>query len=288
MTGFGKAVYESKGKKITVEIKSLNSKQIDISTRLTNSYKSKEMEIRSLLSERLERGKIDICVSYENTGEASTYNVNKELAKKYFKDLKALSDDLKLKEPELLPLIMRMPDILTSAGEELSDAEWKKLKDAIHKALKLVDDFRIHEGRILENDFLKRINLIDKFLKEIKSLDKDRINNIKLRIKKGLVEFISESRIDENRFEQELIYYLEKLDITEENIRLKKHCDYFIETLKENSAGKKLGFITQEIGREINTIGSKANDAGMQKIVVQMKDELEKVKEQLMFISFIE
>ena len=284
MTGFGKAVYESKGKKITVEIKSLNSKQIDISTRLTNSYKSKEMEIRSLLSERLERGKIDICVSYENTGEASTYNVNKELAKKYFKDLKALSDDLKLKETELLPLIMRMPDILTSAGEELSDAEWKKLKDAIHKALKLVDDFRIHEGRILENDFLKRINLIDKFLKEIKSLDKDRINNIKLRIKKGLVEFISESRIDENRFEQELIYYLEKLDITEENIRLKKHCDYFIETLKENSAGKKLGFITQEIGREINTIGSKANDAGMQKIVVQMKDELEKVKEQLMNI----
>lgn len=284
MTGFGKVVYETKGRKVTVEIKSLNSKQLDINTRLTNSYRAKEMEIRALLSQKLERGKVDICVNIENSIEASAYNLNKELAKKYFKDLKSLTADLKLKDADLLPLIMRMPEIMSSPAEELDDAEWKKLQTAIEKAMKLLEDFRAHEGKILEKDFIQRINLINKLLTDIKASDKGRIENIKLRIRKGLKEYLKDDKIDENRFEQELIYYIEKIDITEEMLRLKKHCDYFLETMKEPLSGKKLGFICQEIGREINTIGSKVNDAEMQKTVVQMKDELEKIKEQLMNI----
>jgi uncharacterized protein (TIGR00255 family) len=284
MTGFGKTLYETKGKKISVEIKSLNSKQLDINTRLTNSFRAKEMEIRRILAEKLERGKVDICINIENSGEVSTYSLNKELAKKHYRELKSITQELKIKDTDFMQLLIRMPDAMSSKNDELDDAEWKKLELSINKTLKLVDEFRLHEGKVLEEDFLKRINLINKLLEEIKKIDKVRIDNIRLKIKKGLKEFITEINIDQNRFEQELIYYIEKIDITEEILRLKKHCDYFIETMKESCAGKKLSFIGQEIGREINTMGSKANDADMQKIVVRMKDELEKIKEQLMNI----
>ncbi len=284
MTGFGKTVYETKGKKISVEIKSLNSKQLDINARLTNSFRAKEIEIRRMLSEKLERGKVDIFINIENSQEISTYSLNKELAKKHYKELKSLTQELKIKDTDFMQLLIRMPDAMSSTTDVLDDIEWKKLEQSINKSLKLVDEFRLHEGKILEEDFLKRIHLINKLLDEIKKLDKSRIANVRLKIKKGLKEFIADDKIDENRFEQELIYYIEKLDITEEIIRLKKHCDYFIGTMVEPACGKKLAFICQEIGREINTIGSKANDADMQKIVVRMKDELEKIKEQLMNI----
>ena len=179
MTGFGKTVYETKGKKISVEIKSLNSKQLDINARLTNSFRAKEIEIRRILAEKLERGKVDICINIENSGEVSTYSLNKELAKKHYKELKSLSDELKIKGTDFMQLLIRMPDAMSSTADELDDNEWKKLEQAINKSLKLVDEFRLHEGKILEEDFLKRIHLINKLLDDIKKLDKARIDNIK-------------------------------------------------------------------------------------------------------------
>ncbi len=284
MTGFGKASCDIKGKKLTVEIKTLNSKQTDIYTKINNSYRVKEMEIRSLLSEKLERGKIDFCINIENQNEVSNYTFNKKLALKYFKDLKSFSKEVGMKDTDFMQAIIRMPDVMSTQAEELDEKEWKILKVAIDKAIKLADEFRIHEGKILEKDIVDRIKIILTKLKEIKPFEKIRLVTLKERIKKDLIDVIGKDKIDNNRFEQELIYYIEKLDITEEMLRLKKHCDYFIETIKEPECGKKLGFIAQEISREINTIGSKANDVNIQRIVVQMKDEMEKAKEQLMNI----
>lgn len=284
MTGFGKVTCMISGKKLNIEVKTLNSKQTDINTKTYNSFKSKGMEIRSLLAEKLERGKIDFCIYVDNPGEVSNYTFNKKLAAKYFKELKSFTKELKMKETDFMQMIIRMPDVVTTSNEEVDEKEWAVLKVAINKAIKQADDFRIHEGKLLEDDITGRIRNINNLLKEIKSFEKNRINNIKTRIKKGQEELFSQEKFDNNRFEQELIYYIEKLDITEEMLRLKKHCDYFDSTIKEPACGKKLGFIAQEIGREINTIGSKANDVDIQKLVVQMKDELEKIKEQLLNI----
>lgn len=284
MTGFGKAVNEIPGKKITVEIRSLNSKQLDLNLRIPYLYKEKELELRTELSKQLERGKVDVSVYTESTQETVPTTLNKNLAKAYYNELRSLSQELNEKEENLLSLVVKMPDVLKAEKEtvELDEAEWNQVKEAVNKAIEAFQKFRDDEGKTLEKEFQNRIGIIGKLLNEVLSLDNARIDNIKKRIKNNLEEVIDLNKIDQNRFEQELIYYIEKLDITEEKLRLKTHLDYFNETMKEPASGRKLGFISQEIGREINTIGSKANDAGIQKLVVQMKDELEKVKEQLL------
>lgn len=284
MTGFGKAINEIPGKKITVEIRSLNSKQLDLNLRIPYLYKEKELELRTELSKQLERGKVDVSVYTESTQETVPTTLNKNLAKAYYNELRSLSQELNEKEENLLSLVVKMPDVLKAEKEtvELDEAEWNQVKVAVNKAIDAFQKFRDDEGKTLEKEFQNRIGIIGKLLNEVLSLDNARVENIKKRIKNNLEEVIDINKIDQNRFEQELIYYIEKLDITEEKLRLKTHLDYFNETMKEPASGRKLGFISQEIGREINTIGSKANDAGIQKLVVQMKDELEKVKEQLL------
>ena len=283
MTGYGKAVLELPAKKITIEIKTLNSKQIDISTRIPSIFKEKELDIPSLISSQLERGKIDFSIYLENTGEETIYAINKKLARSYYEDLKDLAQEINQHTfSSYLPVVLKMPEVLKPEIEELKEEEWKQIERTIVDALIQVDEYRTEEGKTLEKDFIKRTNNISAHLDEITPFEKSRIDNYRQRIHKNLSEFMEESQVDKNRFEQELIYYLEKLDVTEEKVRLKNHCEYFLETLNEPvSSGKKLSFISQEMGREINTLGSKANDADMQRIVVKMKDELEKIKEQL-------
>lgn len=283
MTGFGKAVLELPGKKITIEIKTLNSKQIDISTRIPSIYKEKELEVRSLISSQLQRGKIEFNVYLENTGESATYTFNKKLARSYYEELKELAGEINQQSySNYLPIVIKMPEVLKPDIEDMNEEDWKQIERSIVDALIQVDEYRTGEGKNLEEDFKKRINKISGLLDEVKPYEKQRVDAYRERIMKNIHELLDESQIDKNRLEQELIYYIEKLDITEEKVRLKNHCDYFLETLDEPvSMGKKLSFISQEIGREINTLGSKANDSDIQKIVVQMKDELEKIKEQL-------
>ncbi len=283
MTGFGKAECEYKNRRIIIEIKSLNSKVLDINARIANGYREKELEIRTLLSNTLSRGKIDFTLSIENTSEASNFSINKMLVQKYYRDLKALSEGFEEKEfSDYLPLIMRLPDVMVPEKEDISNEEWETLKMTIEDAIEKVEKFRIQEGGILENDLIKRNGNIIKLLAQIPPFEKQRIENLKGKIMRDLYELGNKEDIDKNRFEQELVYYIDKIDITEEKVRLSKHCEYFAETLTEpESQGKKLMFISQEMGREINTLGSKASDANIQKIVVQMKDELEKIKEQL-------
>ncbi len=284
MTGFGKATNEFSSKKITVEVRSLNSKQLDLNLRMPYSYKEKELELRAEISKQIERGKVDISIYTESLQETLPIAINKTLAKTYYKELKSLSEELNETNTDLLALTMKMPDVLKAEREivELDLEEWKMVKATVDKAIEAFQKFRDDEGKTLSNEFTTRINIINKLLSEIISIDAARVDNIRTRIKNNIADVIEKEKIDANRFEQELIYYIEKLDITEEKLRLKTHLDYFIEAMKELGSGRKLGFISQEIGREINTIGSKANDSSMQKLVVQMKDELEKIKEQLL------
>jgi len=283
MTGFGKAECVFQNRRIIVEIKSLNSKFLDVNARIPNGFRTKELEIRNMLSEQLRRGKVDFTLSVEEMGDASNYSINKELAKKYFTELKGLSDEFDQKEfSDYLPVIMRLPDVLVSEKEDVSEEEWNLLKVAIVEALGKIEEFRKQEGKSLVNDLLLYNNNIQKLLTQVEPYEEQRLKNLQAKIKKDIYDIVEKDDVDQNRFEQELVYYLDKLDITEEKVRLSKHCSFFVETLNEKeSQGKKLGFITQEMGREINTLGSKANEANIQKIVVQMKDELEKIKEQL-------
>ena len=283
MTGFGKAILELPNKKITIEIKTLNSKQIDISTRIPSIYKEKELAIRSLISSQLERGKIEFNVYLENTGQKTSYTINKSLAKAYYEELKELAYAINQQNySSYLPVVIKMPEVLKPDIEELNEEDWKQIEKSIVDALIMVDEYRTQEGKSLTTEFEKRIKLILDLLKDIEPFEKDRIELVKSKLQKSFAEIKEEVKFDKNRFEQELIYYIEKLDITEEKVRLRSHCDYFLETLKEPiSMGKKLSFISQEIGREVNTMGSKANHANIQRVVVQMKDELEKIKEQL-------
>ena len=283
MTGFGKAVCECQNRKMVIEIKSLNSKSLDINARIPNGYREKEVEIRSLISNRLHRGKVDFQIIIENSGETSNYSINKGLVQKYYNELKELSLELDEKDfSDYLQIIMRMPDVLVTEVNEISDEEWSALQNAISQALDDVNVFRVNEGQGLEKDLIYRIDKITNLLEEVTPFEKDRLKILKAKIKKDLQDVVDKEEFDKNRFEQELVYYQDKLDITEEKVRLKKHLEYFIETMKDSGfQGKKLIFISQEMGREINTLGSKANEANIQKIVVQMKDELEKIKEQL-------
>ena len=280
MTGFGKASQELSDKTINIEIRSLNSKSADISLRLSSSLRNYELELRNEISKQLERGKIDLSIFIESKKAEMPVEINIELAKAYNKQLKNLA--LELNEPiaNVLQQVLKFPDVLKNERKETDENDWKLIKHCLNSALEELNNFRDIEGLSLKKDFETRISKINTFLEEIKTLDLIRINAIKNRIRNNIEDVIGKSNLDENRFEQELIYYIEKLDINEEKVRLKTHLDYFTETCNEKSAGRKLNFISQEIGREINTIGSKANDAQIQKLVVLMKDELEKIKEQ--------
>lgn len=283
MTGFGKATGAYGSKKISVEVRSLNSKQLDLNLRLPSMFKEKEMELKSKIAGEVERGKVDVAVFYENFGEEKTYSINTALAEAYYHELRALSDKLQLREGEILGHLLRLPEVVSSEKREMDENEWKTILNITEEAIRNFREFRNSEGNKLLKDLSDRVNLIEKLLDDTSTFEKERMENVRTRIQKSLEEYLGSENIDRNRFEQELIYYMERLDVNEEKVRLRTHCHYFIETMEnENHQGRKLGFITQEMGREINTLGSKSNHAGMQKIVVLMKDELEKIKEQVL------
>lgn len=276
MTGYGKEVIQLPSKTITIEIKSLNSKGLDLNTRIPSAYREKELEMRDILAKSMQRGKVDFSIYIEVTGEATTTQLNEVIVKQY---IKQLSNVVNGDPVELLKMAVRMPDALKTEKEEIDENEYNAILEGIAKVLESINKYRADEGAVLEKDFVERIENISKLLENVIAVDPERIPAVKERLYKAISDL--KEKVDENRFEQELVYYLEKYDITEEIVRLRNHLDYFKETLNsDDSNGKKLGFITQEIGREINTIGSKANYAPMQQLVVQMKDELEKIKEQ--------
>lgn len=276
MTGYGKTVLQLSTKKITIELKSLNSKNLDLNVRIPSYYREKELDIRKKLATALVRGKIDFSIYIENNGGEVSSKINETVVKEYMNQLKKVVDS---DEIELLKMAIKLPDSLKTEREELDEKEWEQIDSVINETIGKINKYRSDEGEALNIDFILRISNIEKLLEKVIEIDPKRVEHVKEKLMKTIADL--EVKIDENRFEQELIYYIEKLDITEEKVRLKNHLDYFTKELNSTvSNGKKLGFITQELGREINTIGSKSNFADMQKIVVQMKDELEKIKEQ--------
>lgn len=283
MTGFGRAESTVGTKKVSVEVKSLNSKGLDLNLRLPSYYRSKEMDLRSFLSSEVTRGKCDIYVSYEVLGGEQNHSLNADLLKKYLSEIKDFESSNQLSSGDIMSTLLRMPDALISTKEELSEEEWNGTFNLVKEAITSFHQFRIEEGKSLYNDLNERIESIRELLAQIPKFEDERITTIRERINKNLTDLIEQKNIDQNRFEQEIIYYLEKYDVSEEKVRLAAHLDHFIKTMNEGPEnGKKLGFIGQEIGREVNTLGSKANHAEMQKIVVRMKDELERIKEQVL------
>lgn len=281
MTGYGKSVLQLPSKKITIEIKSLNSKNLDLNTRMPSYYREKELDVRKKLAANLVRGKVDFSLYVEMTADETSTTVNTGVVREYMQQLRNVTQVGTSDDVELMKMAVRMPDALKTEREELDEEEWNKINAHIDEALKEIIQYRKDEAASLEIDFKTRIANIHTALEEVKNLDGERIKHVKERLQKALTDLKVE--VDENRFEQELIYYLEKLDINEEKVRLANHLEYFLEQLAtQDSNGKKLGFIVQEIGREINTTGSKANFAPIQKLVIQMKDELEKIKEQIL------
>jgi len=279
MTGFGKATLQLPTKKVTVEIKSLNSKGLDLNTRMPSVFREMELGLRNLLSQKLERGKIDFSLYVEVTGEETSSKINVPIVKGYISQMKAVIPNAD--ETELMKMAVRMPDALKTEREEIDENEWKIMQKVIDEAIENISQFRKDEGVALEKEFLHRIANIMTLMNNAVSYDSERVETVKTRLRSALTEL--KENVDETRFEQELIFYLEKYDITEEKVRLENHLNYFIETLAGTEAnGRKLGFITQEMGREINTMGSKSNHTEMQKLVVMMKDELEKIKEQVL------
>ena len=279
MTGFGKATLQLPNKKITVEVKSLNSKGLDLNVRMPSMYREMELTLRNQIAVALERGKIDFSIFVESTAEQTSTKVNVPILKAYIAQLKEVQPDAD--ETELMKMAIRMPDAMKTERDEIDENDWSQIQIAIDQGLNNIKDFRTSEGVALEKEFLHRIANIMTMMNETVALDSERIDTVKLRLRAAIDEL--KVTLDENRFEQELIFYLEKYDITEEKVRLENHLLYFIETLAGTEAnGRKLGFIVQEMGREINTMGSKSNHSKMQKLVVQMKDELEKIKEQVL------
>ena len=278
MTGYGKHILQLPSKKITIELKSLNSKNLDINARLPQFYREKELELRKMIAAALVRGKVDFNLYVEITGEETTAEVNQGVVKNY---MDQLSKIVKGDEIKLLEMALRMPDTLKTEKDAIDEEEYKSIVEAMNEALSNIVEFRNEEGKVLEEDFVTRLKNLNELLEAVKAMDPERLGTVRERLEKAVADLKVE--LDANRFEQELIYYLEKYDITEEKVRLANHLKYFETTLNsKESNGKKLGFISQEIGREINTIGSKANYAPMQQLVVQMKDELEKIKEQML------
>ena len=278
MTGYGKSVLQLPNKTISIEIKSLNSKSLDLNMRMPSIYRSKELDLRKAVAAKLSRGKVDFSLYFETTSEETQTNVNVAVVNKYINQLEAMSTGTKM---QFLQMAIRMPEALSTERNDIDESEWGDIQKGICNALDSISHYRLEEGKVLEADFTKRVGIISKLLDEVLEIDPERLKNVRERLNKGVSEL--KEKHDENRFEQELVYYIEKFDITEEKVRLQNHLEFFVKTLDSNeSNGKKLGFISQEMGREINTIGSKANFAPMQKLVVQMKDELEKIKEQLL------
>ena len=286
MTGYGKAVAETPQKKITVEIKSLNSKQLDLNTKLPWLYKEKEPEIRNMVSQKLDRGKIDFSIFIDSADQELATVINKGTVKNYYNQFKEIANELEIKlDDQIFSVIMKLPDTLKTDKSEIPEEEWNLVKTKITESLQIIDQYRIEEGNSIMNDIIKCIDKILSLLDQIGPFEEGRIKKVREKLDAILSDNIGNENIDKNRFEQELIYYIEKFDINEEKVRLKTHCDYFLTTIKTDAPnGKLLNFICQEIGREINTIGSKANDASIQKLVVMMKDELEKIKEQTLNI----
>ena len=279
MTGFGKASVQLPNKKITVEVKSLNSKNLDLNVRLPQAFREKELELRNVIAKDLERGKVDFSIFVEVTAEETSSKINAPIVLSYIEQMKNIIPNADA--TELMKMAVRMPDALKVERQEIDENEWESIQTVITEALQYINEFRRQEGAKLEVEFRNRIENIRDFMNQAVALDPERIAIVKERLRNNLVEL--HANVDENRFEQEIIYYLEKLDITEEKVRLTNHLDYFIETIEGSEAnGRKLGFISQEMGREINTMGSKSNHSEMQKLVVQMKDELEKIKEQVL------
>lgn len=284
MTGFGKTEFEVGNKKITLEIKSLNSKQLDINTRIPAMYREKDIEIRRLISEMLTRGKVDFALYLDNLGTESTSRINVSIVKDYYRQMKTIHKELGLDINEsIMDSIMRLPETVKMVYDELDETEWLVVRENLIKSLEELNRFRDQEGLALKADIVANIANILDLLKQVEPFEAQRMENVRAKIKDSLDALQLNGSVDKNRFEQELIYYLEKLDINEEKVRLTNHCSYFTETMDETEpSGRKLGFIAQEIGREINTIGSKANESSLQRIVVQMKDNLEKIKEQVL------
>ena len=284
MTGFGKTEFEVGTKKITLEIKSLNSKQLDINTRVPSMYREKDLEIRRLISETLTRGKVDFAIYLDNLGTESTSRINAAIIKDYYAQLKAVHEELGLTINEsIMQSIMRLPETVKMVYDELDETEWLVVRENLIKTLENLNTFRDQEGLALKADIDANIANILDLLNQVEPFETQRMENVKAKIKESLDALQLNGSLDKNRFEQELIYYMEKLDINEEKVRLANHCSYFTETMNEDEpSGRKLGFIAQEIGREINTLGSKANESNLQRIVVQMKDNLEKIKEQVL------
>ncbi len=282
MTGFGKSVAEIPQKKISIEIKSLNSKSLDFNARLPWLYKEKESEVRNIISQKLDRGKIDLTINFDVLDSEIVPLINKSVVKNYYLQLKEIAGELNINaDDQLLSTIMRLPDALKTEKLELNEQEWDQVREKLNEAIGQLDEYRIEEGKSIEADLIRCVGKILASLQDVEKFEGDRISRIRERLNSSLSESVGTENIDKNRFEQELIFYLEKLDINEEKVRLKKHCEYFLEKIASVPPnGKILNFISQEIGREINTIGSKANDASIQKLVVMMKDELEKIKEQ--------
>jgi uncharacterized protein (TIGR00255 family) len=283
MTGFGKAIVEFPGKKISIEIKSLNSKQLDLNTRIPNTYREKELEIRTLLSQAIERGKVDFYITVEYTGAVIPSQINQAAVENYYEQIREIAVKLNIALPsDWFSILLRLPETIKTDVSEWDENEWEAVKKTICRALKAFNEFREQEGAMLEKIFTSKINNISHFLKEIEAYEQERILHIKTKIQEAIKK-LEMTNYDENRFEQEMIYYIEKLDINEEKTRLGNHLKYFVETMdKEKKQGRKLGFIVQEMGREINTLGSKSYQAEMQKVVVRMKDELEQIKEQIL------
>ncbi len=278
MTGYGKSVVQLPTKKITIELKSLNSKNLDLNARMPSIYREKELLLRKAIAKELVRGKIDFSIYVETTAEDTSTKINTPVVKQYMKQLQEVTEGDAI---ELLKMAVRFPDALNTEREEIDETEWKIIQTEIDGAIEQIKKYRLDEGEVLEQDFKNRVTTIDALLEDVILMDPDRIEGVRERLRKGIEDL--REKHDENRFEQELVYYIEKFDITEEKVRLKNHLNYFVEALNsKDSNGKKLGFIGQEMGREINTIGSKSNYAPMQQLVVQMKDELEKIKEQLL------
>ncbi|TCO03637.1 YicC/YloC family endoribonuclease [Natronoflexus pectinivorans] len=282
MTGFGKAVCDLPTKKVHVEIKSLNGKQLDLNLRIPVLYRDKEHEIRNLIAGRLQRGKVDLTMVVESLMPDNLPQINKTVFQDYYNQLSSISEELNIGgSSDFIRTIMMLPDVLKTGQASLDEKEWADIKDTIEAAIECIDGYRSQEGHALQEDITIRLDSIEDSMNQVLPFETQRLERIKSRIRENLTEVVDSNKIDENRFEQELIYYIEKLDITEEKVRLKNHLDYFKETMgEEQPVGKKLAFISQEIGREINTLGSKANDADLQRLVIKMKDELEKIKEQ--------
>lgn len=284
MTGFGQSMLDDSHVQISVEIRSLNSKFLDLNLRLPKTFSEKEIEVRNLISEKLERGKISLIIDYARLGESETkQSYNEALFKSYYYELRKLADGVGDLQANIFSLALESPDVIQNKiKEEASESEWNQVKSCLHDAIKKCEAFRIKEGQILGSMLKECCQMIGKGLLVVEQLDPKRVQRIREKLKGNVVSFFGDEGYDSNRLEQEIIYYIEKLDINEEKVRLKSHLDYFLEALTEpQSNGKKMSFIAQEIGREVNTIGSKANDAEIQKHVVQMKEELEKIKEQL-------